>query len=771
MDTFAGSEVGVDAPSVVDRYFATVMRSPAWRFVGPIAVVLGVLLANVWFLVGWTAYNPIASDSGLQNVTQWSLLQGNSNIDRNVGYTTQSLGHYAASLLFHGHLPYWNSFEALGTPLLGEMQSAALFPLTLLQIFSNGALYEHLAMELCTALATYALLRYLGLAKSASVVAGLAFGLNGTFAWLTNAAANPICLLPLTLLAAEMAVRATREHRRGGWVLLAAVLALSVAAGFPEVVLFNCLLVAVWIGVRLWATAPTRRGALLTKLGGASITALLLAAPVLVAFVDFLRVSNNGPNNTSSQGHVALLSGMHTIFLDPYAFGLYWQHPKLFGVPIYTHSLALSGYVTIGVILLAAVGLWGRRDRVLRAALGAWIFVSICAMWGLLWAHQLFNLIPGVSDMELNRYLVPSVEFALIVLAAFGLDDLLRGDMPRRVVQYSTVAVLALVVWTVSAALPLHQSLLHGFVSDRTLAVAFWIPVVVAALTSLALLQLRGRVRVLALCVVMTLEVVGNYMVPTMTGPRTYHVDTPALNYLHTHLGYGRVYAIGGPLQANFGTYFKVPQINLDDLPVSDLFTTYVSTALDTNTLAHRFTGVWRINPRGAGARTEFLGHLQNFENADVKYLISSNLTPAARRQDQVVGVRVVYHDALLTISKLPTFGPLFSAHGCHVTITSVNRVVARCTAPSTLLRREQFMPGWSVTRNGQPVSIHQAQQVFESVRLPAGRSVVTFSFTPPYENMSWEAALVGLLVCVGGVVLTDDRRTRLRRRYELLAK
>ena len=52
-------------------------------------------------------------------------------IDPNVGFITQSLGHLAALDILHGHLPWWNYFEGLGQPLAGEMQSAALFPLTL----------------------------------------------------------------------------------------------------------------------------------------------------------------------------------------------------------------------------------------------------------------------------------------------------------------------------------------------------------------------------------------------------------------------------------------------------------------------------------------------------------------------------------------------------------------------------------------------------------------------------------------------------------------
>ncbi len=43
--------------------------------------------------------------------------------------------------LLHGHLPWWNYYEGIGSPLVGEMQSAAFFPLTLLFGLSSGLLW------------------------------------------------------------------------------------------------------------------------------------------------------------------------------------------------------------------------------------------------------------------------------------------------------------------------------------------------------------------------------------------------------------------------------------------------------------------------------------------------------------------------------------------------------------------------------------------------------------------------------------------------------
>ena len=92
-----------------------------------------------------------------------------------------------------------------------------------------------LAVEVFTGWSTYFLVRRLGVGRTFSTAAGVAFGLCGTYAWLAHAPIRPVALLPLCLLGVERALDAARlRGRRGGWQLLAVALALSILAGFPE---------------------------------------------------------------------------------------------------------------------------------------------------------------------------------------------------------------------------------------------------------------------------------------------------------------------------------------------------------------------------------------------------------------------------------------------------------------------------------------------------------------------------------------------------------
>ncbi|MEA2567706.1 MAG: hypothetical protein QOD49_2883, partial [Actinomycetota bacterium] len=92
----------------------------------------GVLLANVLYLSGIFQGDPSVHRSGVATGVKPNLFPGDYTIDPNDGFTSQALGHLAAMEWLHGHVPYWNHYEGVGTPLAGEMQSAAMFPLVLL---------------------------------------------------------------------------------------------------------------------------------------------------------------------------------------------------------------------------------------------------------------------------------------------------------------------------------------------------------------------------------------------------------------------------------------------------------------------------------------------------------------------------------------------------------------------------------------------------------------------------------------------------------------
>ena len=207
--------------------------------IGPLAVIIGVVLvANLPSLLGWVTTNPLVLNAGIAS-PGGGVLPGVPYIDPSAGFITQALGHLVALDWLHGHIPWWNPFEAMGTPLAGEMNSGAFFPPTLLLVFHDGLLYLRVFLEAAAGIATFFLLRKLQVDRTLAIVGGIAFALCGSFAWDANAPIRPIALLPLCLLGVETALSAAREARPGGWALLAVALALSILAGFPETALID----------------------------------------------------------------------------------------------------------------------------------------------------------------------------------------------------------------------------------------------------------------------------------------------------------------------------------------------------------------------------------------------------------------------------------------------------------------------------------------------------------------------------------------------------
>jgi hypothetical protein len=215
-----------------------------------VAIAAAVLVANVAYLVGAADADPLGTRSGLASVMDRGPLASERSVDPNDGFVSQALGRRAALDVLHLHAPWWNPYEGTGAPLAAEMQSAALFPPTLLTAFPDGQLYEHMLLELVAGLSTYLLLRRLALVRWASAAGGIAFALNGTFAWVSHAPANPVAFLPLLLLGIELAYGATMAGRRGGFALMAIAGSLSVYAGFPEVAYADALLAACWFAWR-----------------------------------------------------------------------------------------------------------------------------------------------------------------------------------------------------------------------------------------------------------------------------------------------------------------------------------------------------------------------------------------------------------------------------------------------------------------------------------------------------------------------------------------
>jgi hypothetical protein len=717
----------------------------------PILVIVGVvLLANIAYVSGFANGDAISWTSGIAH-SVCGLVCGRSSTDINVGIITQPLGHLAANDILHGHLPWWNSFEGLGQPLAGEMQSAALFPLVVLLAMPGGLLWLHLVLEVIAGVSTYFLARRLGVRVPFAVVGGALFALNGTFAWLANSVVNPLAFLPMLLLGVEIVLANASNRSRRGWYVMATALALSIYAGFPEVAYLDGLLCLVWTLVRLQSVPRSFRWVAARRLGLATAVGAVLSLPALVAFADFLRVAYVGGHVSTVDGSWSLSAHAIPMLFDPYVYGTIYGNTHVF-----TTWGEIGGYFGASVCALALVGLFGARHRGLRVALALWLVVGLMSAYDLLGTRSWWKVLPLMSTVSVPRYVMPSCELAIVMLATLGLSDLAEHQSSRRRL---TGATLFMVVVLVGGGVVAHDLKYRTVIDTKTRVVL----IVIGLIPFVGLALLFGASRLsdhydvaLAAGAVLVVESLLLFVVPTLGAPRHVTTDTAPIHYLQTHQGEGRFLDLT-VLRPNWGSEFDLNALNATDLPFPRSFERYIQRQL--------FPG---LKPRDAFTRDRTSGivaqeaalasHFKAYEDASVKFLLaprSLRLLPSLTALD----VKPVWHDSLATIYTLPHSRPFFSS-SCNVSSTDVNVATVNCASTdATLLRTELSMPGWTATVNGRATTIHTVDGVYQEVTLPRGTSTVSFSFMPPHEDVALALGVAALLLLIGSCLL--ERRTR----------
>ncbi|HWE70115.1 MAG TPA: hypothetical protein VG205_07115 [Acidimicrobiales bacterium] len=777
-----------------------------------VCIFLAVVIANLPDLLHLVTTNPQAVDAYLNpGASAW--LPGRPYIDPNSAFTSQALGHLATVDWLHGHIPWWNPYEGLGAPLAGEMQSGAFFPPILLLLFHQGMLYLQMFLETATGWATYLLVRRLGVGRTFSTAGGVAFGLCGSYAWLTHAPVRPILLLPLSLLGVEHALTAAREHRRGGWRLLGVALALSLVAGFPETAAIDGIFVAWWAVARLSGPGRDYWRPMLAKLGSGVLVGVALAAPLLVAFLTFLPWANLGGHGGVEAQFSLPPVGLSQLVL-PYSLGPIFGFHGAGITPGNVDGISalwgsVGGYLSVTLLAAGLVGLVGRRNRRLRIGLGAWVLICLLRTYGFSPVVHLMALVPGLNATAFFRYADASWELAVVILAVLGLDDIARSRTPRRVMVRSALLTTALVawaglaVWTVMGRAQTATLGHHG--SGQPYIIASWLlaGVVLAALAvgswrsarnsgvdpnrRIRKSKRRGRIlAAAAICAESTLLLGFTYA----SAPPPSTLQLGSVTWLQAHLGTYR-FATLGPIQPNYGSYFGIAQANTTDLPIASDWVIYVNSELDTNSPTLIFTGAATIDPQAESPADEFTSHLSNFEAVGVRYVVTNangldvvgSRFPTAGTPSWPRGPRVVYRDSFAEIWQLPSPAPLFSllpaspknsvdtsfvGAGCSVTGQGFDQATVHCSRPSVLLRQVEYIPGWSASVNGRAVPVSQVPfgppGIFQEIAVPAGTSTVQFTFLPPYETPAFVAAFLALVAIIGSFVLTSARLSRLSR-------
>lgn len=705
-----------------------------------LVVVAVVLAANGPYLLGITKPNALGPGSGLA-ITEPGLVRGADTLDPTAGYITQALGHVAASDLLHGHLPLWNPYEGAGMPLLAEGQSAALFPPTLLLAVDNGQFWEDLLLEIVAALATFGVLRRIGVRRAAAVAGAAAFGLNGAFAWLATTSFDPIAFLPLLVLGIEHAHEASRTGRRGGWWLIAVALALSLYAGFPETAYIDGLLVAVWFLWRCGSGDRTHLRRMVVKVGAGVGAGVLLAAPFLVAFAGALPHEYTGIHTTNI-GAVAMPRFAFPQLLLPYVYGMPLAYSDRAGLLSEVWGYA-GGFASMSLLFLAALSLLASSRRGLKLLLVAWLALALAKVYGqppIL--RSILLILPGAKSVTFYRYSFPAIDFALSVLAALGIDDFSARLARRRAALGVTAGA---VVITAVVAYEAHRLVLRldGGAPWEVAQVA-WTVVILASLT--ICLLWRGRspgiaARARAASAILIADLALMFMLHELAAPRAVRVDRAPVAYLQHHLEQGRFFTLG-PLAPNYGGYWNLASLNDIDLPLPSRWVGYVNGRLDKYVNPIFFVG------NNGGGRSlalpspehELMAHLASYQDSGVSYVVTP---PGTRLPQSRSTFKLVLRTPVAWLYHLAHAAPYFAGSPrCAIRPEGRQRANVDCAGSGTLTRRELAFPGWTARVDGRRTPIHVTSDIFQSVPIPSGIHTVSFSYETPGLGLS----LVGLL-------------------------
>lgn len=660
---------------------------------------------------------------------------GQPTLESNMGFTAQALGTRAAIDWFRGRVPLWNNFEGTGVPLAGEMQSAALFlPFILLLRFLSGQIFFHISLQIVAGTCTFFYLRKIRLGVAASFCGAVFFELNGTFAWMANAAYNPIAFLPMALLGLELAIDAAQREVRGGWLLLCAGAVWSVYAGFPEVAFIDALLVAVYFLVRAFQLPRAVLGRLSLKLGLCLLVTLCLIAPLVAQFADFLSFSFSDGRAGSGGASVDPRVGVVALIV-PYIYG-----PLLAAdTPGWRDAAGYLGFA-VTVLALAGVG-WQWRNRIVQC-FAVWAVICLLKIYGEPLTTFLLLQVPVLRLIVLVRWLVPSLEFSFVVLAATALDELLAG---RRSSLWAPALMALAIVFTALWFAHARGAFAAGgyfFFSYTAVNLLF---VVIFALACGGAPQM-GRHSAWVISSLAVLEAFFLFNAPVFSAPRGCRFDLAGLAFLKNNLGLQRFYTLG-PVLPNYGSAFDAAELNYDDMPVNKYLVQYFKAHLDPF-----------MNPTNTKPNWQRVGHPSNneiirrnypaFGRAGVKYVVTE---PS---EYMTAPLRLVYRSDVMKIFELPAYTPYFSGDDCTVQAISRDAAEVRCDRPTTIVRLESFTPSWKASIDGKPVKVSMVDGLFQSVEVPAGASSLRFTYGCPHGNwtgpMFWLGALVFVAAGVG---------------------
>jgi hypothetical protein len=733
---------------------------------------------------------------------------------------------FAAASLTAGAWPLWNPHLYGGAPHVGDIQAGFLYPpnlaLFLLQPDFPYAALQWLSMAHIwfAGAGTYLFLaRGQGVRRVAALAGALVFMFSDAFfVHFGNLNYNAVMSwLPwvfwaftASLRTGESANRRIGESANSSFVfrpssfvlrsLLAGVLlAVGSLAGHIQATLFIGLALVIYSACWLWlrradADFRSRAAHLLVSLSTCFLVSFLLAAPILLPALELAGYTARVNWNYQQTAGYSLAPAQWIGWLIPGFFGrgpqFHWGlWPRV-----------ETGYVGILPLILAALAILLRR---LPGERRIWPWVGLAAVSFVLALgiyaipHGWLTLLPGFGQLRAPARLVLVTGFALAILAAFGLEAILRPLEAHAAAAFERLwrgvgrAVAA--VWAVAVPLGYLALLLT---QDRAPAIISRVSITLIALLSFAgllaasFLWLTARRGAWAQPLTLGWLAVGLIYgdLASLAAHQDIGNQDPSLSYRQPAIA-AFLAQQPGPFRIDTKTGIE-PEwqpdtallYGLEDVGGIANPLLLADAGRYWDNLGSRSTALYDLlNIRYVIARKDAPLDWSRFALAfdgDAKLNVYENKNALPRAFVVPQAQAVTNHDAAWTAIHAAGFDPRSVAVvegatslpvGGRGQVTEIryqaNRLTMQVTAdgPAFLVISQMWYPGWQAWVDGARAGpVLRTNTTFQGISVPAGMHRVELRFAPPLWRAGWGLAAAGLILAA--VVWLNHRRKNERK-------
>jgi hypothetical protein len=739
---------------------------------------------------------------------------------------------FAARSLRAGVVPLWNPYLYSGAPFVADNQSGVFYPINLLAFI----LFGEPSYEVMEALAVlhvwlagaslFVLARGLGLGRPAALVGGVAFALSDLFVTHVgnlNLSATA-AWLPLLLLLTHRALTGGGKAWAAG---AGAVLALAALAGHGQMLLFLALTLVLYLLYRLAADWRLGWRHALRTLG---LMAMLVAVGVGGAALTLLPAYEMAGH--TARGHLAYEEATRYT-LPPRALigllapGFYGRGPAGFWGP---WDRVEVGYAGVTTLVLAALGLISachsylaklthHTSRITHHASRFTFYVSrfvhhtsrithpdtfptafftllvplalLLAMGGHTPLYGLlYRYAPTFDQVRAPARLILLADLGLAVLAAYGLDRLLRDGGVRSGFEFSRICP----VWIGLGALIAGGALLVvGLPQARALPPPDRVPqatasiVVAAALLGLSglLVWLARRRRRAAWLLLPLLAAdligLGSTLEAEPNDPTLGFGHDDVVAFLRGDPNLFRIEAATGAWQPDAALVYGLYDVGGIYNPLGLApYQAYRWAVGERGAPLHNLMGVkYVLAGKGRPPGDERLVPVYT-ANREIDVYLNTAALPRALLvyRSQVVPDHAAAWEAIHAAGFDPTqvvvleraqvgdeglgieeSGPAGGEPLISFAGYGLNEVELVVSTPVSgyLVLSDVYYPGWRATVDGVPVEVLRADYVFRAVLLPPGEHTVRMTFAP----WTWRVGLVVSVVTWAGLGIWAGWRRR----------